>query len=538
MSTFHQEARSQVWRSRWKLLNWARMLAVGFMITIGTLGQASLPARAAHADPAATASSFVALLARENFAAAEQYFAPQMQSALPQTKLVAFWEAFIARLGRFVHQTITDEQNAGRIQDVTAKCIFAGGTAKLLISIDHTDKIVGLHTLSLHSSYIAPSYVRNRSFHERSVKFGRVPWILPGTVTMPTGHGPFPAVVLVPGSGPSDRDETIEGNKPFRDIAWGLASQGIAVLRYDKRTLVHGEQMLRLRSFTVQDEFVDDAVAGFRLLLHTPGIDRHAIYLLGHSEGGTLAPRIARRAPQLAGLIIMAGATRPLQDVILAQLTYLHSPGLVTDAQLAGVRQQVAEITALTPADRSDRRFLLGCPVAYWLDLQNYNPVRAAQKLTTPMLIAQGDRDYQVTLADDFRAWQQGLAGHPHVTFTHYANLFHPFISVPPGSPRGLATPAAYNHIGHVSPQVIHDLAAWMKTTRAPGASRPEDILSPALSGTGLGLLWAGKRAGRRHLVRIAPPHQVRIQHENRSLRHGTPDQHRDQRGVEQASAD
>ena len=179
-----------------------------------------------------------------------------------------------------------------------------------------------------------------------------------------------------------------------------------------------------------------------------------------------MAPRIAQQDPQIAGLIIMAGPTRPLVDVIVSQYTYLQSRGLVTPAQVAAVTQQAKAIKALTPANRTRHGDLLGAPPAYWLSVQHYHPATVAQGLAIPLMIMQGARDYQVTLAD-FTGWKAALAHHLRVTFKLYANLFHPFIPVPPGSPAGLATPSAYTYPGHVDPQVIHDIATWLKGARA-----------------------------------------------------------------------
>ncbi len=146
---------------------------------------------------------------------------------------------------------------------------------------------------------------------------------------MPVGQGLFPAVVLVHGSGPQDRDETIGPNKPFRDLAWGLATYGIAVLRYEKRTRVYGQKLQQdkklLTSFTVYEETVDDAVSAVALLSQTPGIRPDRIFVLGHSQGGMTIPRVAQKDKQAAGFIIMAGLTRPLEDAILKQNRYLLS---------------------------------------------------------------------------------------------------------------------------------------------------------------------------------------------------------------------
>ena len=141
--------------------------------------------------------------------------------------------------------------------------------------------------------YQPPDYVKRGSFEEKEVKVGSGEWELPATLTLPVGDGPFPAVVLVHGSGPNDRDETIGPNRPFRDLAWGLASQGIAVLRYEKRTKEHASKLAAgLAGLTIKEEVLDDALAAVALLRKVPKIDPRKVFLLGHSLGAMYAPKL------------------------------------------------------------------------------------------------------------------------------------------------------------------------------------------------------------------------------------------------------
>jgi dienelactone hydrolase len=425
----------------------------------------AFPGAAANATPAQVATGFVALLARGDFNGAESEETSALQQAAPAATLERIWNGLSAQLGAFQRQAGASETAAGAYENVTVSCIFAHGTADLLVTVDASERIAGLHLVNVKPApaYSPPGYVHPASFHERAVTVGHAPWALPGTLTLPNGRGPFPAVVLVAGSGPDDRNETVGADEPFRDIAWGLASRGIAVLRYDKRTLVYGAKIAALTQFTVQDEFVTDAKAAVSLLSGLPRIDHHHIYVLGHSEGGMMAPEIARQDSHVAGIIIAAGPTRPFVDVYVSQIVYLQSRGLATAAQVAAAKKAAAQIKALTPAGSGRAGDILGAPASYWLYLRGYHDTAVAQKLTIPMLIMQGARDYQVTLTD-YRGWRKALAGKSHVTFKRYAGLFHPFIPVPAGNPPGLATPAAYNQPGHVSPTAIRDLASWIES--------------------------------------------------------------------------
>jgi len=295
---------------------------------------------------------------------------------------------------------------------------------------------------------------------ENEVYLGSAPTALAGTLTLPPGGGPFPAVVLVHGSGPQDRDESIGPNRPFRDLAAGLAAHGIAVLRYEKRTRTYPMSFAN-RPFTVDDETVDDALVAVDLLRKTRQIDGRRIVVIGHSLGAMLAPRIAERDGNVAGIVLLAGATtESLLDMVDRQMNYLKSvPGADT---LAIARQQqaiaplAARIRALTPADSASTQLLLGAPPAYWLDLNAYDPLAVTKRLPIPVLVLHGGRDYQLT-REGFEQWRSELAGQNNVTFRLYPSLNHYFIHGDQPS-----VPSEYALPGNVSREVIDDVAAWI----------------------------------------------------------------------------
>jgi fermentation-respiration switch protein FrsA (DUF1100 family) len=174
-----------------------------------------------------------------------------------------------------------------------------------------------------------------------------------------------------------------------------------------------------------------------------------------------LAPRIGALDEELAGLIILAGNTRPLEDLILEQIAYLATlqASISEEEQAAtdALREQVArvkdpDLSADTPSDQ----LLLGVPAGYWLDLRDYRPAELAATLPLPMLILQGGRDYQVTTAD-FEGWQAALADREDVTFQLYPDLNHLFMEG-----EGMATPEEYQQPGNVAGVVIDDIAAWV----------------------------------------------------------------------------
>jgi len=286
---------------------------------------------------------------------------------------------------------------------------------------------------------------------ERDITVGESPWVLPGTLTLPAGKGPFPAVVLVHGSGPSDRDEKVGGSRPFRDIAWGLAQKGIAVLRYDKRTLVHGSKVGEIKNLTLNDETVDDAVLAVKAAGQVQEINGGKIIVLGHSLGGYALGRIAEKSPDAAGFISLAGAARPLEDFLPEQLSYLGAPeDMIKQAKEAAARIKSKDLTPDTPASE-----LKGIPASYWLDLRGYDPVAALAKAKRPALILQGEADYQVTSAD-FALWKKGFPDATHKSFPKLNHLFMPT--------EGKSMPADYLKEGQrVDPVVIQTIAEWVE---------------------------------------------------------------------------
>ncbi len=404
----------------------------------------------APTDPVAAARKAVDLLLAEKYTDLFGMFSPAMQKAVPEPQLAKIGAQFknwgtVESLGQ------PESRRAGVNTVVIIPGKWASQSIKFQMAVNSAGQIAGMVFLPGESAWQRPAYSNPGSFHERQLTIGEGDWPLPGTLTLPNGNGPFPAVVLVHGSGPNDRDETVFANKPFKDLAEGLASRGIAVLRYEKRTRQYQTKMAGMAKVTVQEETVDDALKAATLLRQQKEVNPQKVYVLGHSMGGYLAPRIAAEDGKLAGLIILAGNARPLEDLILEQLTNAGAK----PAQLEAVKAQVARIKALEDAD-ADAPPILNVPVSYWLDLKGYDPVAEAKKLSLKMLILQGERDFQVSMKD-FDLWKSGLAGRKDVTFRSFPTLNHLFVAG-----EGASTEAEYRKPGHVAPEVIELIAKWI----------------------------------------------------------------------------
>jgi uncharacterized protein len=329
---------------------------------------------------------------------------------------------------------------------------FANQNINFRIIINGSGQVAGFFQLPGGVNWQRPEYSQPATFKERDVTVGEGEWKLPGTLTVPVGAGPFPAVVLVHGSGPNDRDETVGGAKVFKDLAEGLASRGIVVLRYEKRTLQYRARIAAIKNFTVQEESVEDAVAAIASLRKQPEVNGSRVFVIGHSLGGYVAPRIAEQDGKLAGMVLMAGNVRPMEDLLVEQVEYMGIKG----DPLERAKALQAKVKKLESADE-DSPALGGVPVSYWVDLKEYDPAAEAKKLGIPLLILQGERDYQVTMTD-FGLWKTAVGSGKGVVMKSYPALNHLFVAG-----EGKSMPAEYSKPGHVAAAVIEDIAKFVK---------------------------------------------------------------------------
>lgn len=417
----------------------------------------------------AIAQTLVIQLLKEDYSAAVSQFDPQMRNALTESQLRESWRSVIREAGNLLQINVTRTAEVEGFRLVFIRCQFENTAIDVQVAFNSQGLISGLNFSPQEVKYNPPAYVDESAFHETEVTVGSGEWALPGTLTIPNGPGPFPGVVLVHGSGPNDRDETVGANKVFRDLAWGLASQGIAVLRYEKRTKEHAEKFTPeiVAHLTTKEEVVDDAILAIQLMRERAEIDSKQVFMLGHSLGATLAPRIGQQEDELAGLIIMAGITRTLEDTILDQFTYIYSlGGELSDEQKADLEALKEKVACVKDPELSEavpvQELPLGVSPAYWLDLRDYRPEEVAKTLPMPMLILQGGRDYQVLATQDFEGWKRVLESRKDVSFKLYPKLNHLFIEG-----EGKSSPQEYGIEGHVSRYVIDTIVLWIKSKKA-----------------------------------------------------------------------
>lgn len=405
-----------------------------------------------------TARKFVRYQEEDNFQKAFDLLHARVQSKLSPEQIQPLWEKQTDGLGEFktFHEANVTRRGSYRQVILTVGYEDTFQKAKITMS---DGKILAF---AVYSAYEEPDYVDTSAFTSRDVTFSSGEFDIPGTLTVPKGEGPYPAVVLVHGSGPLDRDETVGPNKPYKDLAEGLSSSGIAVLRYDKRTYAFPDRMKkRSDSLTVDEITVDDAVAAHSWLKKQDPVAKDRVFVLGHSIGGMMIPRIGRRIENPGGLIAMAGPTRSPETFILDQNKYIADvDGDRSDKEQQELDQLKEKVQYLRKHeitnDTSHEKLPAHFSAAWWRDMKSYDPVEEAKKLDVPMYILQGGRDYQVT-EEDFRGWKKGLGDREHVSFKLYPKLNHLFFAG-----KGKIKPSEYKQQGNVSKQVIDELTDWI----------------------------------------------------------------------------
>ncbi|TNE51771.1 MAG: alpha/beta fold hydrolase [Deltaproteobacteria bacterium] len=462
-------------RSHWNCV-W-----MGMLLSVWCLGAGVVSAKPKAKD---IALSFVKHSIEGRYKKAVAMMHPRMKAALDDARLKLMVDGLKLQLGDFKSLGDVKMGSHGVFHFGLVTVHFSRKSLIWRVVVDGKGQVAGLQFLPTKKrpsgskskkSERVPPYAKRSLFHETSVVIG-TKWKLKGTLSTPKTKGLKPAVILVHGSGPHDQDETIGPNKVFRDVAWGLASQGVTVLRYTKRTRALRAQFKKNKKLAsamadVENEVTDDVGHAIALLKSIKGVDPNRIFVLGHSLGGMLAPAIAVKYPSLAGIILMAGAYRPLEELVLDQYLYIFS----SDGKISkGERKILKELMKMIITLRSNltlktptKKLPLHIPAKYWLSLQRNDPAKLITKVKQSVLVLQGGRDYQVTV-EDFNLWKKALKGRKDVKFHLYPSLNHLFITG-----KGPSLPGEYGKPGFVHGPMIKDVATWVLGTSKKSATPP-----------------------------------------------------------------
>ncbi|MFB6071904.1 MAG: alpha/beta fold hydrolase [Halobacterium sp.] len=393
-----------------------------------------------------TALRITRLLGDGDFEAVHGLLAERVREQSSPDGLRSAWEQTTAEFGPFTGTSGVERTTANGNDVLVVRATFEAGVLSVVVTFDDADEIIGLRFVSPQSAYSPPAYADQSAFSETDLSLSSPACELGATLTTPA-DGADAGVVLVHGSGPNDRDGTLGPNKPLKDIAWGLASEGVAVLRYDKRTYACDAATDELGFGPL---VVDDALTALSRLRSETDVSETAV--VGHSLGGYAAPRIADRDGD-ASAFMLAANSRPLYAIVPGQIRYLANlDGSVGEAEREQIEAAEATADRLANGNYEDGGFAWGA--SFWRDVADYDPVSVAAELDAPAYALQGGRDYQVSPTEDFPAWQEVL---PNDRARLYDDLNHLFIAG-----EGQPNPSEYFQPGNVAEAVVTDLAEWL----------------------------------------------------------------------------
>jgi dienelactone hydrolase len=393
------------------------------------------------------------------------YLNDDMRGRLNKETLAQIWSQLQVSMGAFKGIGKPNGMKFETYYQIETQLRFEKQNLRYRLAFDKNNRISGMYFVPYHQAREPKmKMISNEFLQEIPIKVKSSGLTLPGTLTIPKGVKNFPIVVFVHGSGANDRDETLGPNKPFRDLAYGLAKMGVASIRYDKRSLVAPKTLSDLHGQSMLDVLVvNDALAAVALARTIEGINPKAVFVLGHSLGAMMAPRIAERNVNIKGIIMMAGNARPLEDLVYNQYKYLYNKDGLSKAEkqdLRNIRKKVCNVKHLDKhlAKGEQVKLPLTNDVRFWQSVNDYDQIKTAQAIPQSTLILQGLRDYQVT-PREYKIWQHKLHSKKNVSFKSYEKLNHLFLEG-----EGKSYPDEYEQQGNIPEYVISDIAQWIKT--------------------------------------------------------------------------
>ena len=405
-------------------------------------------------------------------ALAKKHAAFEFLALTPQTKGFP--------VARFEPGAVSELLISGVRRAVRTGTVKVGG---LVATLTYDEASGRVYRVEDNQGYVAETTLYPRPYREQQVEIPQAAGApqgagpIQGTLTLPgNAAGPFPTLLILPGSGPTDRDSTIGPNAPLRDLARALAAKGVASLRCDKaafrlrRAFSSGDPAQiaaareRFGTLTFDDEYQRDALPCLEWLAARP--ETRQIVLCGHSMGAVAAAEVAAASKRVAGVILLAGPARAADELLIEQTTY--QLGEVREAPQSMVDSKVKEIRDVFAQVRGDKlpagQNLMGAPVRYWKNLlaRPLTP-KVLSGLSQPVLVVQGGKDCQVRKADYdllVAALEGREAPHEALFLPELNHLFMPCV--------GPSTGIEYRVAGKLDPRLPDAVAAWVKRSFPP----------------------------------------------------------------------
>jgi alpha-beta hydrolase superfamily lysophospholipase len=391
--------------------------------------------------------SFInAFLIEKNTQKAYTFFDDNIKSKISELQLKETLEKLETQIGQFksIIETNNEKETYFYYSD------FEKMKLDIKISLNDNKKIIGFFFVPHKDFQKENSFGKDLNIKSNNIE-------LKGTLLVPEKENLKKLIIFVHGSGPNDRDESVSENKPFKNIAENLYAKGISTYRFDKRTLSNPESFNDKSS--IDDEVTNDILNIVSYFKNNTEFADYQIIVLGHSLGANLLPRIANKSNNISKIILLAGNSRPLSTLITEQYDYLYK--LTPSEELKEASQKIKEkIKVLNSKsfnlNTQKEKLPFNLSAYYWKSVLDYNPTKEIKKVKIPILILQGERDYQVTMKD-FEIWKTSLKNNKNATFISYPKLNHLFITGDNPS-----NPKEYEIKGKVDEKVINDIVKFI----------------------------------------------------------------------------
>jgi dienelactone hydrolase len=407
----------------------------------------------------------------EKFDSVTTLFDPAMKRQLDASQLEGVWGQVamsygaIKKSGELIFEKQDEFIRSQRLVD------FEGGRITLLVVFDSINQVAGLFIQPGDIPYSPANYVNTDLFNEYRLDFGAPDYKNSGKLSIPKSSNKAPLVIIVAGSGGIDKDCSMGPNKIYKDLAWGLASKGIATFRYDKRTYRYQKELIENdkmgeAAFDIRTEYLQDLKEILSTLKKRKDFDTKRIYIMGHSQGGYLVPLFNKEFKSVVGFISLAGTLRQIPELAMEQVDYLSSFETMDGKDSIEVqiikRQMWNSLSPHVLSVSSNDSVLGPYTVNYWKYLASYKPTELAFQIKKPVLVLQGERDYQVLLKD-YELWKSTCSGKPNFSFKSYPALNHLFQE---GSGGNLSTPNEYLRAKNVPEFIIVDIKSWIEAQK------------------------------------------------------------------------
>jgi alpha-beta hydrolase superfamily lysophospholipase len=418
--------------------------------------------------PEEIAAAYVQLLIEGSFDDADAMLDAAMTAVMEEMDgTEAFFQTIAAQTGALVSiagVTLVAEQDEVLIILVSVQAEL--GVFHFYVVIDTDGYVAGLQVLP--SVEVEDPITMPEGFVESEITIDAgCGFPLEGRLVMPKdADEDVPLVVLVQGSGATNYDEIAGANRVFGQIAYGLAERGIASLRYDKRNYAYPEIMAE-PDYSIFEEYLEDVLTAVEFASALEGVSE--IYILGHSQGGMLAPLFAAESEDIAGMILFAGTPRSFFDILDDQqadlLAYYEAAGMTETVEAYKAMQEVwkAERDALlkmTEEEALKAGTVYGMGAYYLWLLEQYDAIAIILELEIPTLILQGSADFQVYADVDYQLYLDALSDEDYVEFILYKGLNHMFM--PSEAKNLMEAIAEYDVQSSIPAKVFDDIAAWL----------------------------------------------------------------------------